>query len=419
MEFWIGLVILVAVALVWPLSAFFKKHSPRKGRSTTLNIAIYRDRLDELKTDLDNEVLDKAQFEQAKQELARALLQDLGQQAPHAEVPAKHRYMRWAGVALLLAAPALALALYNTLRTQTYYVDVEPSDSSPQAQMAHSEARRQLLQLQTDPDNAAGWSNLGRAYMAMGRPDEALQAYARAEQLEGESADLLVSQAHALGRLNKGRLDGKPEQLISRALALEPKNRGALTWSGMVSFQRGDFPTAIRYWEELLQQLPGDAEPAPAIRNLIAEAKKRQAAPEVAKRAPAESSGPATAADTDKQQGSAASVNVAVSLAPQLESSVNADDTVFILARASEGPRMPLAIVRKQVRDLPITVTLDDSMAMMPQMKLSAFENITVVARVSKSGDAMPQAGDLFGEQGPIAINAKDKVNVVIGSTVP
>ncbi len=422
MMFWIGVLILVLAALAWPLYALLKQQHRRTNRNTTLNIAIYRDRLDELQADLENGTLDKSQFETAKSELARSLLQDLGHAPEAPDAPRTHRYANWVGVGLLILTPLVAFAIYDHIRKEIHFVDVAPNNRGEEAQIAQREVRRQLFQLQTDPDHGEAWVTLGRAYMIMGLPAEALQSYERAIRLQGESAELLVSKAHAMARLHDGNLEGQPEELIRRALALDPDSRGALTWAGMVRYQHGDYAEAIRYWERLLALLPENAEPVGAIRGLIAQARKQQASPDTTASTagtPAQASPTPPATPTQDKGAAAASINVAVSLDSGLQSKVKPEDTVFILARASEGPRMPLAIVKKQVRDLPLTVKLDDSMAMMPQMKLSAFPKVTVVARVSKAGTAKPQTGDLYGEKGPLSLTDTESVDVIIGSTIP
>jgi cytochrome c-type biogenesis protein CcmH len=186
------------------------------------------------------------------------------------------------------------------------------------------------------------------------------------------------------------RLDGEPEQLLARALELEPTNLKALALAGTAAFARGDYAAAAARWEKMLPLVPPDSEEARSIQASVDEAKA------FLKNAP---------------------LRGMVRLAPQLKGKASPDDTVFIFARAAEGPAMPLAVLRRQVRDLPFAFSLDDTMAMAPGARLSGFPRVVVAARVSKSGNPAPQPGDLQGSSAPVA-NDADGVSVVIDSVV-
>jgi cytochrome c-type biogenesis protein CcmH len=197
-------------------------------------------------------------------------------------------------------------------------------------------------------------------------------------------------------------LQGEPEKLLERALAVDPNNVKALVLAGTAAFDRNDRAGAIRYWERALSILPGESDMAQRVRASIAEAGGSAGKTQVARPAQA--------------QGSA-SISGVVKLDPKLAGKVAPDDTVFIFARAAEGPRMPLAILRKQGRDLPVQFTLDDSMAMAPQMKLSAFPRVVVGARVSKTANATASPGDLQGLSAPVSVGAAD-IGVLIDTEI-
>ena len=243
---------------------------------------------------------------------------------------------------------------------------------------------------------------LGRSYAVLGRFGEASEAYAKAAARMPRDAQLLADYADALAMAQGRTLQGGPEKILLSALAIDPDNVKALLLAGTAAFDRSDHSAAIRYWERALRVLPEESDMVQRLRASIAEARALAGSPDgktrVAKPAPA-------------QGGSR--VSGVVRLAPELAGKVAPGDTVFIFARAVEGPRMPLAILRVRGSDLPAEFTLDDSMAMAPQMKLSAFPRVIIGARVSKSANASPQPGDLQGLSAAVKVGAKS-VSVVI-----
>lgn len=393
-----------AGALAWSLRALWRPAPVETHSSTRLNLAIYRDRLEELKQDLASGLIDEEQYEQTRTEMARALLQDLqAEQAETTNTSPRSRLLATLGTVILVSGITAGLYLY--LDDQIYLVEVPPAQNTAEALDIARQVRGQLFLVQSDPGNGENWLLLGNGYMAMGRFDAALQAYERATAILGENAELLVSQAHALARLHGGNLEGRPATLIRHALALEPDHPAALTWAGMLGFQSGDYDQAMRYWNELLAQLEPGSDHYRQIKGLISTAQLRKAGvmPEEAAPTPA----------------AAAGLTVQVELAENVRASVAPGDQVYIFARAKDGPRMPLAVVRKTVADLPLTVTLDDSMAMMPQARLSGFDEVLLVARVSKSGNPQASSGDLVGEIGPVSTHLGEPVRLVINQIVP
>jgi cytochrome c-type biogenesis protein CcmH len=256
--------------------------------------------------------------------------------------------------------------------------------------------------MQEHPEDPVGWTMLGRAYKALERFPDAVEALSRAARLRPQDPEILVEYAEALGLAHGGDLTGEPTALLERALKLAPGNEKALTLAGTAAFARNDYKSAIGYWQRLSAKVPADSEMGQALAAGIAEAKARQNGKTV--QVPA--------------AGAAKAVSGVVRLAPSLQGKTEPLDTVFIFARAAEGPQMPLAVVKKQVKDLPFAFKLDDSMAMRPGLELSAFPRVVVTARVSKSGNAMPTAGDLEGASRPVAPGDKD-IAVLIDKQVP
>jgi len=276
--------------------------------------------------------------------------------------------------------------------------------------------------LQGQPDDAEGWAMLARSYGMLGRIDEAVPAYQKAVALNGQDARLLADYADTLALKNNRNLEGEPMQLVERALKIEPNNLKALSLAGAAAFNRQDFAGAVRYWEQVVRHAPPDSPYLAQVQASIAEARERGGlGPAAAASAKAAAAATAAAAPVVTAQAEAApqvkpaaaadaaaggTIRGTVRLAPALAMMAAPTDAVFIFARPAEGSRMPLAILRKQVKDLPAEFVLDDSMAMSPGAKLSLFPQVVVSARVSKSGQAVPAAGDLTGQSAPIGPTA-------------
>ena len=310
-----------------------------------------------------------------------------------------------AGVAAFVAF--VAVAGYAWLGTpQALNADVR---SPPPVTIAQVEVMVEGLaaRLQKQPDDADGWTMLGRSYAALERHAEAVPAFQRAMALRPKNANLMADYADALAMASGGKLAGEPSRLIDEALGLEPDNQKLLALAGTAAFARNDFAGALRHWDKLAAVAP-ESEYLQQMQGGIAAARQRAAG-----------TTPATASVTPAAaSATAGAISGEVRLAPALAAKAAPSDTVFIFARAAEGPRMPLAILRKQVKDLPLRFTLDDSLAMSPAAKLSSATRVIVGARISKSGEALPRAGDLQGLSAQVAPGAsglKIEIAEVIG----
>lgn len=277
--------------------------------------------------------------------------------------------------------------------------------------------------LKEQPDDPEGWAMLGRSYAVLGKHDKAVPAFKQAMTLRPGDAVLIADYADALAVVNGRSLEGEPSQLIEQALKADPNNLKALSLAGTAAFYRRDYPLALRHWEKMSTIDPN----SPFVQQIqggIDEARKLMAGNGAAPAAPAPSPAPpaqvaqAAQATTPAPAVAGAAVSGVVSLAPALAAKADPQDTVFVFARATEGPRMPLAILRKQVKDLPMTFTLDDSMAMTPAARLSSAKQVVIGARISKRGDATAQPGDLQGLSAPVAPGAsglKIEISQVVG----
>lgn len=391
--------LLVLAALGFLLPPLLRRAPASSLSSARANLSVYRDQLRELEADLARGVISPEQERLARAEIEKRVLEEAG---PEADGTPASRTGRWLAIAVAVAVPLAAAGLYAWLGT--------PAALDPEVRLGMSEedaeSRKKMLQLtaqlaarmQARPDDATGWTMLGRAYASLGQYRDASAAYARAVALRPQDAALLIEYAEALIASQGGRVEGEPVAVAERVLALEPANQPALALAATAALQAGDFRVALEYLQRLRKLVPEDSEAGKAVSAAIVQAHSALA-------------GPAA----DPAQGA---VSGRVVLSPALAGKAKPEDTVFVFARAPSGSRMPLAILRRQVKDLPLTFTLDDSHAMSPLLKLSAAGSIVVGARVSPSGSAMPQAGDLEGLSAEVRPGARD-LQIVIDRVIP
>jgi len=378
------------------------------------NIAIARQRLAELKEQLQAGALTQALYDEQLVELEQALSDDLDIDSHVNEAPSQGR---WIALVLVLAIPFVAGSLYWTLGNYQSLTQENQTAAANQA-VPELEKMKSMVaglaeRLKEQPDDAMGWTMLGRSYKYLQQYPQAVDAFEHAYKLIGEQPEIMLLYADALAFSNNEQLAGKPSELVFKALAMEPNNVTGLWLGGMAKAQAGDFAAAMDLWTKLEAQLPQGSEAQREIQVLLAKLATQM--PEGAIQAEAK---PVQPVATLPPSSAVASIDVQVSLAPELQKSANPGDTVFIYAQALSGPKMPLAIVRKQVSELPLTVNLTDAMAIMPTMKLSNFEQVKLLARISKSGDAMQQPGDLIGIIEQVALTDKSLKKIVINSSI-
>ena len=380
--FWLlGAALAAAVGFVVLRPLFRKRDSAMAVSRSEANVGIYRDQRRELDADLAAGKLSAADHARARRELEARLLEDVAQPAQ-----AKHAGRR-RGLAFALAGaiPLGALAIYLA-------VGNPQGIEGPPEQDVEVLVERLAAAMRANPDDPQGWKLLGRTYAALGRFAEATDAYAKAALLAPRDADLLADFADALAMVRGESLEGEPEQLVQRALEIDPGNLKALALAGTAAYARKDFAGAAAYWKRMLPQVPADSDYARTIQSNVDEAMKLAASV-------------------------AHPLKGVVRLAPGLEGKVDPEDTVFIYARAAEGGNVPLAVQRLKARELPASFALDDTMAMAPGQTLSAHARVVITARVSKSGQPAAQPGDLQGASGPVDNNAT-AVAVVIDTVV-
>ncbi len=396
--FWVYAALLTLAALVVLVTPLLRKRAAagRAASRNDANLAVFRDHLAELDADLAAGNISREQWEASRDDLQRSLLEDVDA-APAGAVALGAR-SRTAAIAVAVAVPLVSVSLYLALGSRQ---GLEPvAQQAPAHQLSkeqiESMVARLAQRLQSTPDDGTGWLMLARTYNALGRFNEAAAAFAKAEAKFPQDAQLLADYADTLAMAQGQRLDGKPEALIQRALKADANNLKALALAGTVEFDKRNFGKAIEHWRRILPLLPPESDMGDSVRASIKEAQDKLGQSGVAQPAPLVA---ATGKSTTAKSGS---VSGTVKLAPAVAARVAPEDTVFVLARPAQGSRMPIAATRAKVKDLPLSFSFDDSMAMNPSSKISDYTEVVVAARVSKSGNVMPQPGDLEGVSKPV-----------------
>lgn len=404
MLFGIVATVLLAFALLLLLPPLLRQGTARKQDVRDLTLSIYRDEAAELKDDLDGGVLSQEQYAEARRELEQRLLEDMPDQASTEAAAYRGRFAAWV---LLAALPLGAIGIYMLTGTPAVLQQKAPTEAELAAghQMTEGDVVAMIDKLTErvakSPDDFAGWSMLARSYTSLGRYNDALTAFGKAAAINQNDAVLLTDYADVLAVTQGKDFRGRPMELILRALSVNPQHPKALALAGTAAFTTKQYEHAVQYWERLLALLQPGSESAQGVMRGIAEAKSL-----------------AAAKPTGGEAGAGASVAGRVQLSPDLANRAQPDDTLFIFARAAQGPPAPLAILRLQARDLPLDFVLDDSMSMSPQLKLSAFSQVIIGARITRSGQPLASSGDLQGQVGPIPVGTRN-VDIRIDSVVP
>ncbi len=441
--------------LLWPLLR--RGSGPDEAQRAATIVSVYRDQLKELESERQAGRLEAERYEQDRRELERRLLEEVATTAP-APAAAPRPRRTAAGLAVLVVA--VPVGLYLRLGTPdalevggaALAADAGAAETAtPGGQAAQqgqggakplTSAQVQKMidglkaELKQNPGDAASWSMLARAHAYLQQFDQAVPAYQKATELQPRDARLLADYADALAMANGHKLDGEPLKLIARALAIDPREVKSLALAGTSAFDHKDYKKAVEYWQRALDSAPNDPEFSQALRGSLQEARARAGLPPLPESAAAGGAGggtptaatggarggtPAAAGGGAKPAAVAAGqafVRGRVKLAPALAAKARPEDVVFIFARAAQGPRMPLALLRRQVKDLPLEFALDDSSAMMPELTLSKFSPVIIGARISHTGDAKASSGDLQGLTDPVKVGTSG-IELEINQVLP
>lgn len=402
MFFWVFTALMIALALFFLLPPLLSKPQDIEDDRRDQNIDIARQQLAELENDYKQGGLEEETYLAAKSELEESLYNDLKDAEDTAKKASQQKPSKLPLIAVALFIPVLAIAMYLQLGNQAAIsessVVINPQNPDKPAMSMAKAVEILEGKLKEQPDNMEGWVMLGRSYMVLNRPADAVSAFEKAVAIDDTEPSVLLQLADALGTSNGGKLTGRPAQLIDQALQKDPANLMGLWLAGMAAKQGGDNSKAIDYWNKVLARLDPKSEEHAEVQELIAQAGGKVTA----------SKEPSTPA----KDTTGAAISVQVDLAEALKSKAQPGQTVFIYAKAVSGPPMPLAAVRLTVADLPADIVLDDSQAMMPQMKISGFEQVTVGARISTSGTPTKSSGDLFTEVSPVKLGQNITLNI-------
>lgn len=413
-SFWITCAALLIMALpfiVWPLwrgTGSGNIGTNNEVQRDAANLEILRDQSAELEADLRDGLLTQDAYEQGKRELRARLLEEVDITDRSTAPP--RRAAKGLAVMLAILLPLFSVSLYLTIGNTNALRPQQDTGMAGGFGIIRSEAKLQELEekLVQQPGNPDGWLVLARSYSELQRYPDAVRAYGKLVELVPGESQLWASYADAYAMSKNQSLLGEPTRLINRALELDGNNLMALALAGSAAMERGDYAAAIAYWTKLTDLLPPDNPELKMLRDGIQQASQFLKMQKGGK-------GKLAAAKAPEK---AEAISGTVALSPALAGKAAPTDTIYIFARDALDKKMLFAVLRKQVKDLPLQFALDDSMALLPQAKLSGSGQVVVVARISKSGDSIAQPGDLQGLTGTVKPGAKG-LNIVIDSVVP
>ena len=405
----LGMVLCVAGVLMWVLLR--QRPVVTHASQAKANAKVYRDQIADLDREHESGHISDAEWQQSRDELSMRLLEDTSAQDD--PVAKQEKPALWTAVLVAVALPLSAVGMYmwvgepdalNPMAVQSN----DKVDPTQLLQMAESLAQK----LNDKPDNLQGWVMLGRTYRTLEKFDASVQAYDRALKLSADD-DLKLERVEVLAMKSQGNFEGEPWNVIRDILQRDPQNYGALLMAGSASYSHEKFADALKYWQQARKPLAADNPDVPGLDEAIASVQQKLGMPVQVAKGPsaqmnaAQTPAAAPSANTSGAASTGLTVSGQVAIAEALKGKVKPSDVVFIYATPANGERMPLAIFKTTVAQLPLAFTLDDSTAMTPERKLSGAGEVWVKVRVSKSGNAMPQSGDLAGTLGPVKVGSK------------
>jgi cytochrome c-type biogenesis protein CcmH len=410
--FWLAAALLLLIPMLVILITLLK--TPDDNVEQTSNSELFQQRLSELKSDIENGLLSGSDEDKVKKEYQLALLeQEKNNSALDNSSNRESSSSTITAGLLLLLIPLFSIGLYNHLGqpqliNQSSLLSEFNNANSSEEKLASVE--KMLTQLEqrliNEPDDVDGWLMLTNSYSTLERYPEALRAVDNLYRLRNNDPTVLIRYADIMSLANGGIYAGKPTELINEALKLDPENANGLWLAGLAASERGDINDAVNYWKRLIPKLEEDSKPQQQIKEFIQLAINQVDGEQ-------KDDGQLENSPTTSQEHR---IQVNVSLSPELINEVNGEDTVFIYAHAISGPPMPIAILHKKVSDLPIDAILDDSSAMIPNNKLSLHEQVKLTARISKSGNAKPEPGDLYGSMDSVKTNQNKPLSLIISN---
>ncbi len=408
-SFWIVCVLFLIIALVIVLPPLLAKEATADIDRQEINQIVFEKKLIELESDLNHDLIDKEQFELAKTDLQRTLLDDLNEQKR--SIKSKNNIIL--PTIILLAIPTIAVLMYFKINTGLESLSPEFKAQSQAQQAGQMQSVEQAIanleeKLNQDPNNLDGWLMLGRSYLISEHFEAAVKAFAKANELTNNSdPSVLIAYGEAQGFANGQKFDEQSLLLFKKALQIDPQNERGLWYAGYASYQLEDYKNSVVYWEKLLTQVPDEEADAKSALQAYLNDAKQKAGLEITEI-------PLNNDKAESESSDSAMLTVNVALSEELQNEITKDDTLFVYARAQKGPKMPLALVKLTAGDLPVSVTLNDSVAMMPTQTLSSQNEVEVIARISKSGQAIMQSGDIYGSIQSVSTKQLQTVDILI-----
>jgi len=397
----------IAAVFIW----FLIRQRPVRTSSSQakLNASVYRAQITDLDFEHQSGHISAQEWQQTRDELSQRLLEDTSVgDDPGAR---KEKPALWTALLIGVTLPLASLSMYLWVGEPQALqaMATEPPEKAMQAELSGM-AQALAKKLEANPDNQEGWVMLGRSYRTLEKYDNAVSAYDRALKLSADD-NLKLERAEVLALKAQGNFDGEPWNVIREILKKDPQQKGALLLAGSASYAHDKYADALRYWQQARKLLAADHPDVPSLEGAIATAQNKLGLPVTpatsSPQAPAAASGAGATASVSSVAQAGLNITGRISLAAALKDKASPTDMVYVYASPANGDRMPLAIFKSTVAKLPLNFTLDDSSAMLPERKLSGAGEVILKARISKSGNAIPQSGDLTGTLGPVKVGAK------------
>lgn len=412
--FWIfiALVLFVGLMLIW-IPHFRQQKlliAEEAGVRRQTNLELFNERLAVLEKELHEELLDKAEFDALKKELEISLLQDIKQASDDSLVNSiKPKTILWPSM-MSICLVAISGYMYQHLGDFQNIGNIQsanPHAGMDAAQIMVQRVQMMEAQVKAEPENSQAWFTLGHAYVSANQYDKAIAAFDKVIALVGKQAELLGPKATAMYYKAGQQMTPQIQAIIDESLAMDAQDPSTLLLVGMDAFFAADYKKAIASWQAILDSDRADVDRT-ALMNAIETANLRMQS---------ETAGmPDDNAHKQVKASSVKSVNITISIAAELAAKASPEDTIFIFARATEGPKVPLAATKVSAKSFPITVTLDDSSGMGGDTKLSDAANVEVIAVLSKHGNIKPQTGDIQGKINTVAVG--DSASLVLDTQV-
>ncbi len=430
--FFVFAALLVALCLLWLLQGLFREKNTNSSDLETVNVTLARERRATLDAALGDGSIDQATYDYEREQLEYDLAADLTLD-DNRNTKQRGGHIA-AAILVAVFVPVAAGALYLQIgnpgaitqdRQLAQTGEQQPASASTQNGGANPQAPAlaQLLpqleqRLEAEPDDLEGWRLLGRSYLSVREFEKARTAFANALALDESSTTTMAQLAESIAMTRNGDLSGEPMVLLERSQAIDPTHEHSLWLISIGRQQAGEHEAALQGFDQLTSISGDDPEALATIEQMRSQS--LQALGQSGIRAAPEE--PSASSDQDQaapDNADVTAISVTVSLSESALANADPTQSVFIYATATTGPPMPLAVSRHTVSELPLTVTLDSTMAMIPTMTLDSFDNVTVGARVSKTGNPIAQSGDWFSEMGDVDIQNVENVELVIDQQEP